>query len=540
MGGWAEYKVSARLVVDGKEFECVRANVSFQLNTIPQALFMVAVGRGKSEMMPAMIHKTDFGIQVPLQLYVQLKPLASGGENGQFDSLPVDEFRLFDGYLTGVSWNKTRQHEHAMLHAQHWLLDMDYSSAVSDMSHPLNPSQFSFKAAHLIPGTGGVSWLPQTLQGFVTPASLESDFWGDCIKPWMEAMTEQDLINNDDMSWIGPAHTNKTAAKALAKFSTGAGNYVPLAMDIYSTDPVAVSAAIWNDVQLEWYETMKNTTLWEKLVNDLGSRYMFAIVPRVEDAIVIPYIPGLAQIWNPNPGTVASILAKDYVAISANSHLTRMLRAVGIFSGLNSRTGADNVEPGQSPVRLGTGGLYCSSRFESGMIMFKQAPRWLSNIIASDRYSDAAAGAGLRPIGTAIHPGAGIDDGPPKPKDLQTTSKEIMDAYAQTLYVYEQLRLRQLELSGRFRLDLAPGSTVSIEVAGDRFIESDVLIKTLVGDITRVTYLIDSENSRCGTDFNLAHIRTVSENTSNDFALDRPPLWKRGWPGAGLLSFYDK
>ena len=537
MGGWSEYKVAAKLVIDGMEFECVRANVAYQLNTIPYAMFMVAVGRGKRRLTPAAIHKTKFTIQAPVELYVSLTPMASGGD-GEPDTFPAGGFRLFQGYLTGVSWNKSRQHEHAILHARHWLLDMDYSSALSDMSHPLNPSQFSFRAAHDIPGAGGASWTVFTEKGLVTAETLKSDFWKDGLHPWLQSLTEEDLINNLDMTWLGEVHNNSTAARALARFTTDKGNYVPLAMNMHGADPVSLADAIWNDVQAETYDSLVNTTLWGKLVGDFASRYMFAVVPRVEDAIVVPFVPGLQKIWNPQ-NRLATIMAKDYALVGANVQLMRMLRAVGVFSGLNSRTGADNAEPTGDPITLGIGGLYHSTSFEDGMLMLKQGPRWLSNIIAADRYSAGSAGAGVDVIGNAMFPGAGNDNGPLKPKDLKRQSKDMMDSFAKALYVYEQLRLRQLELSGKFRLDIAPGSTVSIEVAGDRFIEKDVLTKMLVGDVTRVTYLIDSETPRIATDFNLAHIRTVDENKLEDFSMETPPFWTEGWAGAGILTEAD-
>jgi len=533
MGGWAEYKVAAKLVVDGIEFECVKANVAYQLNTIPYAMFMVAVGRGQRRLKAAMIHKKTFKTQVEISLFVSIVPMSSGGEPAA-DILPTN-FRLFQGYLTGISWNKSRQHEHAILHARHWLLDMDYSSALSDMSHPTNPSQFSYKAAHDIPGAGGASWHAQTQEGFVTAATIKSDFWKDGLFPWLEALTQEDLINNVDMSWLGTTHNNATAAKALARFSSSAGNYVPLKMNTHDADIVSLADAVWNDVESESFDSLVNTTLWGKLAGDFASRYMFAIVPRVEDALVVPFVPGLREIWNPNK-QLATILAKDYALMGANVQLMRLLKAVGIFSGLNSTTGVDNGEPGEDPISLGIGGLYPAKNIENGMLMLKQGPRWLSNIIAADRYSAGSAGAGVNIIGTAMHPGVGDDNGPPKPKDLKIKSKDIMDAFAKALYVYEQLRLRQLELSGKFRLDIAPGSTVSIEVAGDRFIEKDVLTKTLVGDVTRVTYMIDSETPRIATDFNLSHIRTVQENENPDFSMDAPPFYENGWPGTKLID----
>lgn len=533
MGGWASVHVAARLMVDGKEYELVRTNVTYQLNTIPYASFMVAVGRGHSALTPAAIHKNRFTVQVPVELWVELRPLAGESE----DVYPGGEFKLFEGYLTGVSWNKSLQHEHAILHAKNWLLDMDYSSSLSDSSHPLNPSQFSYRASHIIPGSGGISWTPQTGNGFITASTLAQDFWAEGLFKWLFALTQDDLINTVELAHIGQPGKNDTAAKALSRFTTARGHYVPLAMDMEGVDSASAAASVWDDVTRETYDSFANVTLWNKLVGDFATRYMFAVVPRVEDALVVPYIPGLSSIW---PGdsdpAIATIKAKDYALMGSSAQLMRLLRGVGVFSGVDDRTGCNGTEPGGAPKRLGIGGWWGPQNVDQGMMMLKQGPRWVTGMIAPDRYSLYSAGAGVEPVGTAMHPGAGAaGGGPPEPKELKKKNKFLLDRFAHSLYVYEQLRLRQLELSGKARFDLCPGSTVSIEVAGDRFIEDNVLTKTLVGDVARITYTIDSETPRISTDFHLAHLRTVDENKIPSYSVPRHPFWKNPWPGAGLL-----
>jgi hypothetical protein len=76
--GWASIKVAARLMIAGKEFECVRAGVSYELNSVPRALFMVAVGRGKSALTPAQIHRSTFSAQDKVQFYLTLTQLDGG------------------------------------------------------------------------------------------------------------------------------------------------------------------------------------------------------------------------------------------------------------------------------------------------------------------------------------------------------------------------------------------------------------------------------------------------------------------------------
>ena len=529
---WSSVKVRGRLVVGDNEFEGVSAAISYELNTIPRASFTVEIGRGHNPLKPAAIHKTadKFKVQTPISFYLTLEQLAGKPQN-----LPEGEFRLFDGYLTGISWQRLQGQAQATLHAKNWLLDMDYSSALSDTSHPTNPSEFSYRTTHLFDGSGGgASWTPMTDKSIITPGTLASDFWKEGLYEWLYELTKQDAINNEELSFIGAVGGNETARKALKRFTTSGGRYVPLALDMHGADSDSVADSVWNDIQAQTFESFASTTLWGKLVAEWASSYMFAVVPRVEDAVVIPFAPGLRTQWQ------YELDSKDYIAISSTAELMRVLRGVGVFAGLKWRAGADLREPDEGGARLGIGGWYQAPGVTNGMIMFKQGPRWLTNMIATDRYSEFSCGAGINVIGTSFHPGAGGDNATvTTPAEIKKQSKQLIDAYAHSLYVYEQLRLRQIELSGKLRFDIAPGATVLIGAEDELFIEGDALGQDLVGDVMRITYLIDSENGRVSTGFNLSHVRTVTENKQDTFGLDRHPLWRNPWPGCGLLAMYD-
>lgn len=539
MGGSASIKVRGRLLVGPYEFDIVTAGIAFELNNIPTASFTVAVGRSGSALQPGNLHY--FAGSLSPDMRVQFRCRLDVIESSEPYHVPNGEFRLFDGYLSGFSTTTQKGALMAVFQAKHWLLDMDYSSAVSNSSHPTNPSQFSFKASHQPAGAGGTSWTPLTATGPVSDTTLATDFWGSGLKKWLTELTALDMINKDELSFLGGEPSkNDTAKKALDRFTTSSGNYVKLAMDFKQADAASIASAIWNDIQMDSYDsTLANTTLWGKLVNDFASRYMFAIVPRVEDALVIPYIPGLKTPWK------YGISGKDYDRTGSTSELQRRLRGVGILSGVSFRTGSNLREPGQSPSKLGVGGWYSPKGAERGMVMLRQGPRWLTNVIASDRYSEFSAGAGVKTIGNAMHPGAkalsqSTKKAPPAPEKLKEGSKTIFDAFARAMYAYEQLRTRQLEIGGKIRFDIAPGSTIRIAPSFDKFILPDAMAQPLVGDVTRVTYVLDSQKGTAMTNFNIAHVRTGYENSLDEFSLERHPLWMNPWSGCGLLAEFDK
>jgi len=539
MGGTAAIKIRGRLLVGPYEFDVITAGVAFELNNIPTASFTVAVGRAGGNLRPGNLHY--FADRLSPEMRVQFRCQLTVLDSSVPYRVPTGEFRLFDGYLSGFSTTTQRGALVAVFHAKHWLLDMDYSSAVSDSSHPTNPSQFSFKASHQPAGAGGTSWTPLTAVGPVSDTTLATDFWGEGLQKWFKELTALDMINKDELAFLGGGPTkNDTAKKALDRFTTASGNYVKLAMDFKQADAASVAAAIWNDIQMDSYDsTLANTTLWGKLVNDFSSRYMFAIVPRVEDALIIPYIPGLKKTWK------YGIAGTDYDRTGATSELQRRLRGVGILSGVTFRTGSNLREPGQSPSKLGVGGWYSPAGSDRGTVLLRQGPRWLTNIIASDRYAEFSAGAGVQPIGNALHPGTraaskSTKAPPPPPEQLKKDSKRIFDAFAHAMYTYEQLRTRQIEIGGKLRFDIAPGSTINIAPSFDKFILPDAMAQPMVGDVTRVTYVLDSQKGTAMTNFNIAHVRTGYENSRDEFSLDRHPLWMNPWAGCGLLSEFDK
>jgi hypothetical protein len=450
--------------------------------------------------------------------------------------LPDGEFLLFEGYLTGLSYNKTLGQEHAVLQARHWLLDMDYSSALSDSSHPLNPSQFTYRTMHALSGAGGSeSWTPFMAQGLITPSTLADDFWKEGLYPWLKELTNEDLINTDELSFLGGGGgSNSTAAQALNRFTFSSGNYVPLQLDLRGADADAVADAIWNDVQMETYEAFANTTLWGKLVGDFASRYLFAVVPRVEDALVVPYVPGLRDTWT------HELKASDYHLLGASSELMRLLRGVGVFTGLKSRTGADLREPGPGLAAARHRRLVLSRR-DGPRHDYAQARPALADEYhqhrsvlrvlhgcwcARDRHRAASARGHSRGCADAR-----------QPETVQQTSGRRLRGVA------VRLRAAAAAADGTERQTPLPTSLRDRpsprKLWATASFENDSLQQNVLGDVLRITYIIDSENTRAATDFHLAHVRTQTENKKPGFSTVRHPLWKETWPGAGLISKYD-
>jgi hypothetical protein len=546
---WASTKVGAYLRLNRNvKLDLHAAAIAFELNAIPRAEFHIAAGRDAGSGAASSAHLINDLLQAetPVQLILDARYIAAAavGLTGH-ERVPEGEQEIFDGYVSGVATTQTGAGLSFVLQATHWLADMAHASALSQNSHPNNPGAFTYQAMHNLLGAGtGTSFTPFDKQGLITDSVIKTDLWGAGLLPWLQEVAGQDFINIDELTFLNQASPGTAAAlAALNRFTTTSGNYVPLQLRTGAADASSIAAAIYVDVQKETYESFANTTLWDKLVQGFAPKYMFAVVPRVNDALVVPYVPGLKQAWK------HVVRAADYDPIRTISPRERAVAAVGVFSGLSNRTGADGHIPGsaeEAMTRAGIGGWYRGA--DRGLILLRQAPPWLSNISSPERYGEWGSGAGKYPVGSAAHPTGGVlapGAKPPAPEVLAATTKRMLDRYAQALYAYEHLRGRQADVVCRPRFDIAPGSTVRVQRHGDQFVKAalggftDDTAEDLIGDVIRVTHHISRDPPKFETVLTLAHIRTQSEQDKPGGYVDGHPLWEKSWPGAGLLPEFD-
>jgi hypothetical protein len=540
---WAAVKIELLALVNGIPFEVVQALTTYERNSIPSCTVTVAVGREVTSGQAAAIHAKLDRVQIrnPFELFLYATPLGSQG--GAPNAWPA-ETKLFDGEVTGSGWERGQSGAQFTIHAEHWLADLNYSSALSGSSHPGNPANFTYSAGfqpmNVTVAGGGLGgplqWIPGNLVKSITKADIENDLWEDVLKKWMQAVSEDEPI--DDRLGDPGILQNDAALDALAKIKSA-----EMGMDLGAR---VDSEAIGNSLALALNSAITlndvHTTLWGKLIGEWSPQFFFALIPRVEDALIVPFCGALRQA----PEKWATFKAGDYVQCSLNCALPHLLRCVAIAYPVEF-TGGGNLDPGfgQAPL-FGVAGLYPIDSDKKGLVLIKDAPLWMSQ--AAQGLNRGAAAAGVVPRVPIQHSATKIeeaaeDGGENLPEDNERDWIAILDAYAQQWYVHEMLKGRVGEISGRLRFDIAPGSQVLIEAGIDPFIadprgREDLLGKPLYGCVERVTHMINSELRRAGSSFTIAHLRTEAENESDDTSVAKPPLYKKGWLGASLIDDY--
>ena len=103
------------------------------------------------------------------------------------------------------------------------------------------------------------------------------------------------------------------------------------------------------------------------------------------------------------------------------------------------------------------------------------------------------------------------------------------NGYASAVLRDRMFEHRKCEITGRFRLDIAPGSLVKIKTIGERFVSES---EELYGHATRV--YLRGEPGRMETTVRVTAVRTQAEH--DRFTVDRHPLFERRWVGAMLTD----
>jgi hypothetical protein len=551
---WVKLKFKVWAIIDDVRFDdVVRFSGTWEHNSIPMASLLVAVGVNQDGK-PATIHGAGAKISVRSQAEVFLQVFPSGG-----DGLPeplaklAQPTRIWLGKVAGGALNRSRDEVAYQIHLTHWLDALNNSSTVNSTVHPHSPGDFAHAA--LYPGVetrgadaGTRMWIPliDDQEIPINAGSLEADFWGEVLHKWLLRVSNADLAKLDLAPGEGAGISgNAAAVEALNRMKSTSKFSIPLAMDLANADGGAVSDGVKNALTHETFNSWVHTTVWGKLIGEWSPSYFFTVIPRIEDALVVPFTGTLRKPYIAVDGAEYSVSGKEYTHSAVVNQLPQLLQAIGVWHGaqLNFNGNGQAVQGDQPAGYKKIAGWYNSDPNSPlgtrGMILIKDAPGWLQDPVSPGGYAALASGAGGDGlIGTACAPGEGTAPTKQGPTAIVKTLSNILDNFAHHWYTLEQLKGRTLEISGKLRFDIAPGSTIKIQGGGDAKIGKDDLNITTFATVLRTSILLDCEAQQAGTAFSLAHIRSESENSDDKTSVDKPPLYKQGWSGAPLADIF--
>lgn len=553
---WAEITINGQVV----QFDVSRVVTDFGLNEIPQCTLFLAVGRNAKTLADAPLHSNlnAFTQLLPVQVYGQFT-VTAGAPN---DVWPAGKILLFDGYTTQAGFRKAFGQVSFIITCSHWLIDLSMSSMLSALSAPTNSSMVSYMATMSSPKSAGAADTGIILeQKTITSTAVSTDLWGAAIKPYLLAIARTDFFNwtrfnsasGFNKTCPGPApglsNPNVRAINALNRMEPIGANppaflgiNVPnytlgtqLAMN-KTLDSFNAALRIAGSLQAE-NQNLAATTMWDRLIGYYAPSFLFAVVPVISTALVVPFIPGLKP---SGTGAERNIFANEIDYYESSSTVPKPLRGVILLVDRNPQAGLTQVNPvrpligGQESMQW-PGAVYDTCK--DGAFICRSAPDWIGASILPNLYTNQSAlgtpiptsqdtqGAAVGAVSAAARALA-----PAIPK-FDTT---LFSNFAQALYAMEVLRHRQARVSGKLRLDIAPGTSVIVELPQDRFLKSPV--QYLYGNAVRVTIDIDAENQRAGTSLQLAYLRDHAEALDPSLSLTSHPIWSNAWYGAPLSA----
>lgn len=560
-------------------FRCVQFNATFAMNRIPMASAAIAVGREAHSLRTALIHSRPDAFRQMYRARVTLNPI---GQWSASDQNPNDTIlsgrwtkagpqRIFDGYVTGTGYRKSRGTLQMTVQLIHWLSDLSFSSIFSNQSHPANPADLTFSTIYTQVTAAGTALGSAFIgaHGYTndfTSLNIQSDLWSKALAETFCKIGDRDLIQlGSPLVCGGLDQRNDFSLSALSRIegsfscrAAGAENrwHIPLTLTGLGGNEGLVAQAISQYVGQQTLRSWWSTTLWDKLVNDLGPAFMFHIVPRVETAVIAPFVAGLRGTGSVNRW--AKIKSEDVSRMYLQGYVRRPLRGVGIFAGRDSNTTAMNPDGRNIASFNGVGGCYIPDENARGMIILKRAPGWMATLPnfttgpSQSVMGRAGPGAPAAATNSATTPPDDITGLLPNQSsgDAAIQTRGFHDRMAQYLYMMEILRGRVGTIAGKFRLDIAPGSTVFIEDIGEQIIEAaaaagltvapvDLASPDIYATVKTVQFGLDAESGQAMTAFELAHIRNAEENADDRTSIPSHPLYlgQEYW-GAPLVDEY--
>lgn len=538
-------------------YEVSHCSAGFAVNRLPTATCALAVGRSVFNLDPAQIHRDAGQLKLMFPTKVWLTVTGSWDGFNDFDWTGAGRQLIFDGYLTGIGYSKIRGKMRFTVQLIHWLSDLAFSSTLSNQSHPSNPSEISFRDAYESPCADTTAAPLKALSvrdrffTFFERDKITKDLWGQCLHPLLCCLAREDAAQFGLCGGPDGRLPNDASLAALSRIETDTSAKHACGVGRRWSSPLALGGGLFGNalakgisryigdqtVQSYW-----NTTMWDKIIQEFGPTFKFSVVPLVDSATIVPYMPGLRPTWQ------KAIFADEIDTIDVASFIRRPLRGVGIWAGRELRAAASSRQTAGLYGTLRAGGCYVPDAEAKGMLLTQRAPGWLINVAgAATRPDVSTVGAGnggaRSPTSTATTPLEG-DSGPaPDTSAVQEmkNTASVYEALARWIYVAEVLRGRNGSVRTKFRMDIAPGSNVQIFTLGERFVQAalgkDELRAGLVGTVQRVGITLDAETPHASTTFHFTNLRTREENEDDRTSAPFHPLYP---PPAGSPSFTNQ
>ena len=320
------------------------------------------------------------------------------------------------------------------------------------------------------------------------------------------------------------------APESKISFDSRIANISADARAAFSTSIAKYFATVWFSGMTSDPEVMNNGSVLEPF-GQFRNDFYWHVIPTINFDYCAPLSLGIGgPAWR-------VITPDDYFECSGvtdfkGSNMLGFVDSVVLYDA--ATVGKDLFDYSAWKARVGAAKLATGSAKQGGKVFLQVAPAWL-NLTTSD---------GETSLG-ALRPGFGITDAlQPNPESTEEevqynaaltsfAKSGLQDAVAKTILMEKAFDTRKMNITGRVRFDIAPGSLLQVQVPGDRNSQS---ISSLFGHVESVTINIDGGSDGSGsasTSFTLTSLRTELDHST--LTTPTHPLYGQAFNGIGLL-----
>lgn len=557
ISAWASFPdISADMV------DIANLSIRYGENSIPSAVCSMSMGLDPRTGKPSGAHRYASSLEKRMKILIWLK---IDGEELPGRKWPVDAFKIFEGYISGVGYAQSRGALNLTVSAEHWLADLKASSKYSAYLVSSSPGNLLQRVT-----PEGTIW-DKGKWDVAFDISMQDviyDVWGNGLKPMFTKLASSDRMDIDALIRILPAPpellSNEKALAAVNRFDTGIDSKVlQIRGAAGGTQEEADLAAVlnmWVAISLGDLvsDPSMGATFWDVLMQ-VATQFQFTVIPNVEGVTCAPHVRQLAS-------TYAYIKASEYTQAEITGRTPISLRALGLSGGFpagdfrQSKEARPYVEAERPqfkkppvPIKPATwfAGYFDLAAVNDdiakvrpdilqGQFMVMNAPGWMQLLNTQDNVIETLPVGGKK-FRSVMNPGIEKEEPPDDGfnKKLSTVlSSGVGDKLAQVLFLNLCYGSRTGTLPGRLRFDIAPGSSVAVEIVGEKvpFYRG----KKLYANVTEVTCSIDAVVGQAGTIFRLTNMRTDAEQKELEgLAVESNPLYTETWIGTYLAAGFQ-
>ena len=529
-------KWAARATLNGEEHPVVGLTVTYELNKLPTLSLTLAVGREPTSNEEAKA-ATAFLEARPysrVKVYITGETDLDSPVGTEEPGFPFGtEVMIFDGFLEGVTYRSRRSPAGGAVNLTAdcvgWLGGMGGSSSSTQDNTVKGPGGFD-EILNLGPEQG----LFDTTNMFgVDVAGVTTDMWVQFIKQVFLAIVQSPKV------W-GTA-SNQSALDALQRMDKtsilgDANTALKFPVARAGVPEKVIQQFLVHGIGRALYNSWRSENLWSTLIR-FANDFEFVVVPVIDTAFCAPVITTLG-------GEVyTTIGADEYHAIEYSAEAQGNVTRLVVIDANNSTSSPRDPDVKLSAVigLANLDGILNPGDNSQGLTHRVHAPLWLAPSVAIGEYTRIGLGGDTLAIPDAVNPNAFVKFPDEQYNNIYSTyvTSQVGDDYAKLLMQRLFLAKRRGYIEGRFRLDIAPGSTVAIEVIEDKFSDPDAEPLTIVGCVSSVTLALDSGSGGspyAATRLELLAVRTAQEHNDARITSVTHPIYDSRFAGIKLWA----